>query len=660
MKKKLLLIIVMFLFITNVNALTFNVGISNIEDKGNNNTHGSIESIDLENKTINTLFKAVDDEVNFEITVTNSGDRVGTLKEITIVTTNDKIEYSSSLPEGGLAIDGNGTNKITINAKLKDGAVNGTNTATLKFKYDYSEGSCPDGETLSDDETKCLCPEGKERNTQGVCVVPEKKIECADDEVYNEETKTCEKKVVPTPTPVIPENPKTLDNIVLITLLFILSGLGIYAILFKKLKTSKQRKIVGTVIVGVTIVSALTVLTSVFGTDKLLGAVINPVSKSTEVTLTINEEIDLLPVSKQMQSEDGAHYLYEGKPFIGTGVGGLIISRDIIGTADYSSSNGVYHRDTRTYTFPDSPAADMAEEYCTGCRLMTKKEAYEWDGDWHDSYDDIPDKRATSGSWWLADPFDIDDVAVIEADGNFAEGYLSSQGVRPAVTISGKAVLTGTGTEEDPYIIDCGNINCSLVYNEDDVPSSDTRERVTFQNIDGAYYKYEYETHLGWGRDSLFVGTGVGNLIIVKDTVGRVPYYPENPELNNDITYNYLGCDAALRAERYCTGCRLMTKEEALSWCPEEGEEACEKRTDSYNYELSAWLSDYYFEQECDDCERVKRVWTMSNYDGDLYLTYVDSSWPDWEDAVRPVVSIPDDATMSGSGTEEDPYVIYK
>ena len=41
--------------------------------------------------------------------------------------------------------------------------------------------------------------------------------------------------VKPSPKPV-PTNPKTLDNIVLITLLFIVSGLGIYAAMYKKLK----------------------------------------------------------------------------------------------------------------------------------------------------------------------------------------------------------------------------------------------------------------------------------------------------------------------------------------------------------------------------------------------------------------------------------------
>ena len=290
MKKKLLLILGMFIFITNVNALTFNVDITNIEDKGNGGTIGSIENIDVNNKSLDVLFQDIGDEVNFEITVTNEGDRAGTLRNITFEPGNDKIEYSSNLPDGGLAINGNDTNKVTVTAKVKEGAVNGKTTSTVKIKYSYDEGSCPDGEILSDDESMCLCPEGMERNEQGICVKPEKPVECAEDEIYNEQKKICEKKVVP----VVPSNPKTLDNIILITLLFIVSGLGIYAAMFKRLKTDKK-KITGGVVTGViTLSAAFIALASVFGIDNLLGAIINPITKNTELTITVNEEIDLI------------------------------------------------------------------------------------------------------------------------------------------------------------------------------------------------------------------------------------------------------------------------------------------------------------------------------------------------------------------------------
>jgi hypothetical protein len=84
MKKKILLILLMFMFITNVSALTFNVDVTNIEDKGNNGTIGSITNIDVANKTLSILFSDSSDQVLFEVTVSNSGDRAGTLKNINI------------------------------------------------------------------------------------------------------------------------------------------------------------------------------------------------------------------------------------------------------------------------------------------------------------------------------------------------------------------------------------------------------------------------------------------------------------------------------------------------------------------------------------------------------------------------------------------------
>ena len=85
--KKILLFIGMFLFIFNVKALTFNVDLTNIEDKGNNGTIGSIEKIDIPNKTLDVLFQDIGDEVSFDLTITNSGNRAGTLKSISVEST---------------------------------------------------------------------------------------------------------------------------------------------------------------------------------------------------------------------------------------------------------------------------------------------------------------------------------------------------------------------------------------------------------------------------------------------------------------------------------------------------------------------------------------------------------------------------------------------
>ena len=308
MKKKILLILCMFMFITNVKALTFNVDVTNIESKGNNGTMGAISNIDITNKTLDASFSDIGDEVSFGVTITNSGDRAGTLKSIGITSTNNKIEYTTNLPAGGLAINGNDTNEVTITAKVLTGATNGTSSSTIKITYNYDEGSCPEGEILSEDESMCLCPTGKERSETGTCVEPEKPVECKDDEIYNAESKTCEKKVVPVepdepePTPepkkeeskVVPENPKTLDNIILVTLLFVVSGLGLYAVMYKRLKTTRKKVTVGVITGVVTLSLSFTVLASVFGIDKLLGAIINPITKKQELVVTVNESIEMI------------------------------------------------------------------------------------------------------------------------------------------------------------------------------------------------------------------------------------------------------------------------------------------------------------------------------------------------------------------------------
>ena len=190
-----------FDYAVNVFGVPGDVDLTNIEDKGNNGTIGQITNIDIPNKTIDAYFQDIGDEVNFELTITNSGNRAGTLKSISVESTSESIEYTNNLPEGGLAINGTDFNTVTITAKVKEGATNGTSSSEIKITYNYDEGSCPEGEILSEDESMCLCPEGKVRNEQGVCIDPpkDKDPECEEDEIYNETKKICEKKVVPTP-----------------------------------------------------------------------------------------------------------------------------------------------------------------------------------------------------------------------------------------------------------------------------------------------------------------------------------------------------------------------------------------------------------------------------------------------------------------------------
>ena len=293
MKKKILLFISLLLIMTNVKALSFNVELTNIEDKTNNTSVGTITNIDVDNKELDVLFQNEGEQVSFEVTVSNTGNKAGTLKKIDVTSTSQKIDYTNNLPEGGLAINGNDTNKVLITATVKAGATKGKSSSEIKLTYDYEEGTCPEGETLSEDETECLCPTGYERNEAGKCVKPESEvINCEKDEIYNETKKICEKKVTPIPE----DTPKTGDNILLILLLFILAGLALYVFLFKKFKSVKTRRTFGIVTAVTTLCVSVLVLITIFGVDGLLGAIINPITKSKEIVIKVNEDIDLIEV----------------------------------------------------------------------------------------------------------------------------------------------------------------------------------------------------------------------------------------------------------------------------------------------------------------------------------------------------------------------------
>ena len=79
MKKKLLLIICMLFVTFNVKALSFNVELTNIEDKTNNTSVGTITNIDVNNKELDVLFENEGEQVSFEVTVSNTGKKDGTL-----------------------------------------------------------------------------------------------------------------------------------------------------------------------------------------------------------------------------------------------------------------------------------------------------------------------------------------------------------------------------------------------------------------------------------------------------------------------------------------------------------------------------------------------------------------------------------------------------
>ena len=163
------------------------------------------------------------------------------------------------------------------------------------------------------------------------------------------------------------------------------------------------------------------------------------------------------PTGNAFVNTDGAYYTYEGKSFIGTGVDNLIISETIPSKAQWSTAYGTDNGEGANprYTFNDSPAADAAASYCTGCRLMTHAEANSWCGP-----DDTPNSKCVAkynGSalgWWLADARNTINVWEVSNNGNFTSGTATSRfGVRPVISISSTATMTGSGTSTSPYVI---------------------------------------------------------------------------------------------------------------------------------------------------------------------------------------------------------------
>ena len=175
-------------------------------------------------------------------------------------------------------------------------------------------------------------------------------------------------------------------------------------------------------------------------------------------------------VNEPFRNNDRSYYTYEGKSFIGTGVDDVIVTEKIIGKAKYASAKSTQCSDGSTPTIPeggyymacpegttpifaDHPAKDMAEAYCTGCRLMTKAEGSAWcPSNWQQT----KSKCASTALWFLAEAASaVDSAYRIDASGGYGEGHCAiyTYGVRPAVSIPSTATMTGSGTKTDPYVI---------------------------------------------------------------------------------------------------------------------------------------------------------------------------------------------------------------
>ena len=170
---------------------------------------------------------------------------------------------------------------------------------------------------------------------------------------------------------------------------------------------------------------------------------------------------------------DQAYYTYEGKSFKGTRVDNLIITENIIGTALYATGAATDHGSGAKprYTFPNYPAEDMAEAYCTGCRLMTYPEALLWQ-EYGKTYSSGKKKNADgkmigyyngSRADWFIIPNQINRyqnwyyTGCVEKDyGTISVTCLvldEPSGVRPVTDIPSTATMTGSGTQLDPYVI---------------------------------------------------------------------------------------------------------------------------------------------------------------------------------------------------------------
>ena len=219
-------------------------------------------------------------------------------------------------------------------------------------------------------------------------------------------------------------------------------------------------------------------------------------------------------------------------------------------------------------------------------------------------------------------------------------------------------ITFSTTSSTDTSILPSGNLvldnlDVTAIYNQSNNGSCglEPGERVvdaSFSNQDGLYYTYEGKR---------FIGTGVNNVIISENITSSVKYAsavatecsdgsaPVNYECPSGTTPVFSDSPSATAAASYCNGCRLMTKAEAESWgCPTSYPPSTDKCVVNYQGSTrSWWLADAY---------HTNTAWLVYNNGLIDYGGVVGS------EGVRPVVSIPSTATMTGSGTSAAPYVI--
>ena len=187
-------------------------------------------------------------------------------------------------------------------------------------------------------------------------------------------------------------------------------------------------------------------------TDK---ALTNKVTTSTQLTKDTKLYASWSTTPPSFENVKGAYYTFEGKEFIGTGVNRVLITSTVVTNASHAN------------------AITYANNYCTGCRLMTVKEANAWDtsasscnANYNGSVNNEHGGASTirsAGTWyWLNDKNSSHSGAYfIEYRNEYCKpggislsgGLNNSIGVRPVVSVPTTAEMVGSGTKEAPYVI---------------------------------------------------------------------------------------------------------------------------------------------------------------------------------------------------------------
>ena len=205
------------------------------------------------------------------------------------------------------------------------------------------------------------------------------------------------------------------------------------------------------------------------------------------------------------------------------------------------------------------------------------------------------------------------------------------------------------------------NLGVSATYNQSNngscalEPGSPVVD-VPFSNQDGLYYTYEGKS---------FIGTGVNNVIISENITSTATYASANATQCSDGSapggqYNntcmngstpvFADHPAADAAIAYCNGCRLMTLTEAGAWAG-----CTQSQIDSNKCQNAKIIATY---QGLVDLWWLADAVNTNTARSGTFTGYLNPRSVTNSLGVRPVVSIPSGATISGSGTSAQPYVI--